>query len=281
MSATALTAGLRAGPVDTVHPLLVRQRPATGEPHLRGLLLHGLASGSSVWDSVWPNAPGGVEAWVADLPWRGDYVSAWGRQYQETDWMASCLDAVPGGVDVVIAHSFSANLLMEFLSRQAARGADPYAEYGIKGIVLVSPFYRRNADDFAWDAIAGMQQDFLKITEEGIRLRPGRPIDPDIQRRMARRVCERAGPYGWMRFFEVYLRTPWLRTDLIPVPVLVVTGQQDFAARESETLAADLPQGALRVIPECGHYPMAEHAERFSAELDRFFATFLPTPRSA
>ncbi|WP_433893434.1 alpha/beta fold hydrolase [Streptomyces sp. CA-111067] len=264
---TTSTTPVRPPPV---RPLLVQRRHTGDAPRLRVLLMHGLASGGSVWDPLWPYAPAALDAWVAELPWRGDHVWEWGRQYDGPDWTAACLDAVPGGADVLIAHSFSANLLLEYLSRAAARGEDPVAARGIKGIVLVSPFYRRDPDDFPWDAVGGMQRDFLAITEEGIRLRPGKPIDPEIQHLMARRVCERAGLYGWMRFFEVYLRTPWLRTELIGVPALVVTGQDDFAARESETLAADLPAADLRVLGGCGHYPMFEQPERFSALLGRF-----------
>jgi pimeloyl-ACP methyl ester carboxylesterase len=253
-----------------VRPLLVRRRHTGAAPRLRALLLHGLASSSSVWDPLWEHAPAELDAWVADLPWRGDHVSDWGRESDGPDWMTACLDAVPGGVDVVVAHSFSANLLLDHLSRTAGRGEDPRTAYGIKGIVLVSPFYRRSPDDFAWDAVAGMQRGFLAITEEGIRLRPGKPIDPDIRHEMARRVCERAGLYGWMRFFDLYLRTPWLRTGLIDVPALVVAGEGDFAAAESETLAADLPAAELLTLGDCGHYPMFEQAERFSALLGRF-----------
>lgn len=251
-------------------PLSVRRRHTGDASRLRALLLHGLASGGSVWDPLWRHAPAALDAWVADLPWRGDHVSQWGQQYDGPDWMTACLEAVPGGVDVVVAHSFSANLLLDHLSRAAARGEDPCASSGIKGVVLVSPFYRRSPDDFEWDAVGGMQRDFLAITEEGIRLHPGRPVAPEIRQHMARRVCERAGLYGWMRFFDLYLRTPWLHTELIDVPVLVVTGEGDFAASESRTLAADLPAAELRTLGDCGHYPMFEQAERFAALLGLF-----------
>ncbi|WP_447038512.1 alpha/beta fold hydrolase [Streptomyces sp. DSM 118878] len=255
-------------------PLFVRHRPATGGPGAtarRALLLHGLASSPAVWDRLLDRAPYGLETWTAALPWRADHVQPWSRQegYEDrrgrTDWIAAALDEVPGGPDLVVAHSYSANLLLDFLSREAAMGRDPLGRYGIGAVVLVSPFYRRSADDFAWDAIAGMQRDFLDIMEEGLGSHPGRPVDPEIRLHMARRVCERVGPYGWMRFFEAYLRTPWLRTELIDLPVVVVTGRRDVAVAESELLVADLPRAELHVIPECGHYPMAEHPELFSA----------------
>ncbi len=262
------------GPDGALRPLLVQYRPADTDAHLRGLFLHGLAGSGSVWDGVWENAPTGLDAWTAELPWRVDHVSQWGQQEPTTDWLEAALDEVPGGPDVVIAHSYSASLLMDFLSREGERGTDPLVRYGIRGIVLVSPFYRRRAHEFEWNSVAGMQSNFLDITEEGIRAQSGREIDPEIRRHMARRVCERVGPYGWLRFFQTYLRTPWLRTDLIGVPCLVVTGQQDFAVSESVALATDLPDADLSVVPGCGHYPMVERPELFSALLDDFISRF-------
>lgn len=265
-------AGSAGAPAGAPSPLYVRYRPADGGPTLRGLLLHGLAGSGTVWDGLWENAPAGLEAWTAELPWRAEFVARWGQQEHDTEGIPAALGQVPGGAQLVIAHSFSANLLLEHLSGQAARGADPIGQYGIRGIVLVSPFYRRLAGDFEWDVAAGLQQKFLHLMEEGIRSRPGRPIDPELRRQMARRVCERVGPHGWLKFFQTYLRTPWLRTDLIKVPCLVVTGSEDFAAEESATLATDLPDAELRVIPGQGHYPMAEDPRLFSALLDEFIS---------
>ncbi|WP_411107411.1 alpha/beta fold hydrolase [Streptomyces sp. cmx-4-9] len=251
-------------------PLYLRHRPADGDPALRGLLLHGLAGSGTVWDGLAEHGPAGLEAWTAELPWRAEHVSPWGQQEHDTVGVPAALDLVPGGAHLVVAHSFSANLLLEFLGTQVAGGADPVGQYGIRGIVLVSPFYRRRAGDFAWDAAAGLQETFLRLMEEGIRNRPGRPIDPGLRHQMARRVCERVGPHGWLKFFQTYLRTPVLRTDLITVPCLVVTGSEDFAAAESAMLAADLPEAELRVLPGQGHYPMAEDPALFSALLDEF-----------
>ncbi|ATL86038.1 alpha/beta hydrolase [Streptomyces samsunensis] len=251
-------------------PLLLRHRPARDATRLRALFLHGLASSGAVWDGLAPHLPPDLETWTADLPWRADHVQPWSRRPERTDWIVTALERLPDPPDVVVAHSFSANQLLDLLSREAEAGNDPYERYGIRGVVLVSPFYRRSPDDFAWDSVSGMQRDFLHIMEEGLRTHSARRITPEVRRHMAERVCERVGPYGWVRFFEHYLRTPWLRTELITVPGLVVTGQDDFAAAESALLAADLPGAGLHTVPGCGHYPMSEHAESFSALVGAF-----------
>ncbi|MFI1227157.1 MULTISPECIES: alpha/beta fold hydrolase [unclassified Streptomyces] len=251
-------------------PLKLMRRSSGGEATRKALLLHGLASSSTVWNGLWPQLPEGLETWAADLPWRGDHVLPWGRAAERSDWIAACLDQVPGGPDLVIAHSFSANRLLDHLSRETAAGRDPLRQHGIKGIVLVSPFYRRSPDDFTWDSVSQTQRVFLQIMEEGIRTHSERRIPPATLRYMADRMCERVGAYGCQRFFEFYLGTPWLNTEKIDVPCLVVAGAQDFTATESEYLAADLHEAELRLIPDCGHYPMAEHSELFSTLVDEF-----------
>ncbi|GGW13166.1 hypothetical protein GCM10018980_71610 [Streptomyces capoamus] len=251
-------------------PLLVGRRSSSGTAHTRLLLLHGLASSGSVWEEAWTRLPEGLEVWTADLPWRGDHVLPWSRAAKQPDWLEAALGLVPGGADVVVAHSFSANLLLAFLSARAAAGDDVAARYGLRGIVFVSPFYRRSPDDFPWDTMAEMQGQFLHIMSEGIRTRSGERIDADLRHRMAERVCERVGAYGWLRFCDSYLRTPWLRTDLITFPSLVVCGSEDVATREGELLAADLPTARLHLFAGCGHYPMAERAQQFADVVGAF-----------
>ncbi|WEO94740.1 alpha/beta hydrolase [Streptomyces sp. FXJ1.172] len=256
-------------------PLHVERRSGADPVHTRLLLLHGLASSAAVWDETWRRPPAGLEIWTAELPWRGDHVRPWSHDTQQPDWIEAALDLVPGGPDVVVAHSFSATLLLASLSARAAAGDDLVRRYGLRGAVFVAPFYRRSPDDFPWDAMAAMQDQFLHVMGEGIRTRSGKRIRPDLRRNMTERVCERVGAYGWLRFCDSYLRTPWLHTDLITLPSLVTCGSEDFAVRESELLAADLPGARLHLFEGCGHYPMAERAQQF-ADLVGTFLDDLP-----
>ena len=75
--------------------------------------------------------------------------------------------------------------------------------------------------------------------------------------------------YSYLRFVEAYLRTPWLRTDLVDVPALAVCGRDDFAAvpAEAEALAADLPDAVAHLLPGCGHFLMAERGALRFVEL--------------
>jgi len=266
-------------------PVIVRRggagRPATGDrPDV--LLLHGLANSGSVWDACVPQAERqGARLWVAELPWRGDCVAEWSARGDVVPHVGDALRAVPGGADVVVAHSMGAVTLLEYLSRRLAAGADPFAEHGIRALVLVSPFYRRATEEFSWQSMASSVDGFARITTEGIRVHSGRRLSAEAQRALGERVRDRVGAYGWMRFFETYLATPRLHTALMTVPCLVLAGEHDFAAppAEGRALAADLPLGEFHLLPECGHFLMIEQADRFAAAIGQFVRRTLPAAR--
>lgn len=259
----------------TDQPVLVRRRcaaRATGRSGPRMLLMHGLASSGSVWEACADLLPPGSEVWLAELPWRGEGVAGWSREGDLSGWMSEALASVDGGAEVVIAHSMSANVLLHLLDEVSRGGVDPFTKYGIRALVLVSPFYRRNPEDFDWDSISHHVNDFHVIMEEGIRVHAGDRFPAELLGAMAIRVRDQVGPYGWLRFFDLYLRAPELQTARVTVPCLVVSGEGDSAAPpgESETLAAALPDARLCILPGCGHFPMIEAANRFAAEVTAF-----------
>lgn len=253
-----------------------RHHPATDVTRHRVLLLHGLGNSATVWKSYVDHRASDVEAWSVELPWRGGGDPSWSHSGDVLRWVGQVLRDAPGQADVLVAHSFAASLVLEFLSQAHATGVDPLAAWGVKGLVLVSPFYRRSPQDFGWEVVSGLSEKFLTIIGEGIRLHSPRRLDPELQLDLARRVCERVGPYGWIRFGELYLSSPWLRTDLITAPCLVVTGTNDATTREAADLAADLPSGSLVRLPGCGHFPMLERPAEFTGAV----ASFLTEQRS-
>ncbi|GAA1344276.1 alpha/beta fold hydrolase [Saccharothrix algeriensis] len=252
-------------------PVVVRRvraaRGPAGRP-VRVLLLHGLASSGATWDAFAPLADDDCELWVAELPWRGEGVPGWAERDDVGGWAAEALAGVPGGADVVVAHSFGANALLAHLVEAAATPS---------AVVLVSPFYRPSAADFDWAAIDYYLNDFHRILADGIRVRSGGRLAPDRQEAMALKVRERVGAYGWVRFFSTYLGTPRLPLDRIGVPCLVVAGETDFAAFPADAiaLAAGLPDARVHVVAGCGHFAMVEQAEAFAALVNRFLTDIL------
>jgi pimeloyl-ACP methyl ester carboxylesterase len=265
--------------VTPVEPVVLHRHAGAGD---RLLLLHGLGGGARMWRGFLDHRPAGTDVWLADLPWRGGHEPSWAYHGDATVWVQRALAAVPGGAGVVVAHSFSSVLLLDLLAGRIAAGEDPVRGYGIRGLVLVSPFYRRRPESFTWPAFAYYLDNFVRIMEEGLRAVGSGRTGPDVRRLMAARVCERIGPYGWVRFVEAYLRTPWLRTGLLDLPALVVCGRDDFAVapQEPAALAADLPRAELSALPDCGHFPMAEQPARFAAAVGGFLRRLAETTSS-
>jgi pimeloyl-ACP methyl ester carboxylesterase len=243
-------------------------RPARDVRPVRTLLLHGLGSSREVWQRFIAQAPPALELWVADLPWASASDHRWSHGDSDaTGWVASALHAVEGGVDLVVAHSFAANLVLELLCRRGTPTP--------RAAVLISPFYRPSAGDFDWAAIAHYLNDFHGILEEGLQVSSGDRLDADSRAAIARRIRERIGPYGWSRFFGAYLRTPFLPVGELAVPLLVVSGDSDGAAAPSDgrALADAAPAGRYALLPDCGHFAMAEHPELFAAQVAQFLDT--------
>ncbi|GIF02260.1 alpha/beta fold hydrolase [Paractinoplanes rishiriensis] len=247
-----------------------RRRAATGPDPKRILLLHGLGGSRSAWAPLAGHAAGRLELWEAELPWTATGDPAWSYRADPGEALTGVLRAVPGGADVVVAHSFAANLLLEQVSR--ATVPMPGA------LVLISPFYRPDPADFGWTTIESYLHGLLDIVEEGLRVSAPVPLDERIRRGMARRVRDRIGPYGWMRFFDAYLRTPLLDLRDLTLPTLVVVGADDRAAttQDATALAKTLPLGRLEILPGCGHYPMIEKPGPVAELISEFVAAAAP-----
>ncbi|AVT29693.1 alpha/beta hydrolase [Plantactinospora sp. BC1] len=297
MSTSAPPRPDRALPHGTGVPVRCR-RPGAGTRPVRTLLLHGLGSSRAIWDRFESRAPAWLELWDAELPWASAGDTGWSHRADATGAAAQALAAVPGGADLVVAHSFAANTLLELLGR-AGRVGGPAEPETIRpamamaptvagamplprAVVLVSPFYRPAADDFDWAAIDFYLNHFHRILEEGIRVSAPAGLPAEVRVAMGERVRERIGPYGWMRFFDAYLRTPFLPVADLALPLLVISGDGDFAARpgDGRALADAAPAGRYALLADCGHFAMAEHPDRFAALVADFAHPLSPPDTS-
>ncbi|MEV5974978.1 alpha/beta hydrolase [Streptomyces sp. NPDC051921] len=241
----------------------------------RVALLHGLAGTPAVWRACRAVAPKGALLVPVDLSWPMNGTARPDGAGDPAELVARAVRATRA--QVVVAHSFAATALLEYLAREAERPASEAAGPPLLGAVCVSPFYRTAKRDFDWSTIAYYLNRFHLILEEGLAMSSGGRLSADARASMALRVRERIGPYGWMDFFGAYLRTPSLPLHRVRTPVLAIAGAGDRAARPSDAaaLVRALPAGRLEVLPGCGHFPMAEHPFRF-AELLADFLRSLP-----
>ncbi|WP_369390539.1 alpha/beta fold hydrolase [Streptomyces sp. CG1] len=263
-------------------PVEVRRHGAAAPGAPKVLFLHGLAGNDTMWQRAADVLGPGREIWLGRLPWRGQGLADWGRDPDLGGWVEQALLAVPGGPDVVVAHSMTSNVLLELLDQASRAAEDPFARFGVRALVLVAPFYRARPDAFDWATISYYLNDFHLILREGIHVQSRARISPETEIAMAERVREWIGPAGWVRFFDLYLRTPDLQTARITAPCLVIGGARDFAAPpdNATALAGALPDARLRVLADSGHFPMVDEPELFGAELQAFFDSVL-VPREA
>ncbi|TQJ23669.1 pimeloyl-ACP methyl ester carboxylesterase [Micromonospora sp. A202] len=251
-------------------------RPATSDAPQRVLLLSGLAGNDAVWEPFTDELPGGAEVWMAELPWSSFSDPAWSHRGDPAEWIGRSLVAMPGTVDVVVAHSFAVPLTLEWLARNADRP---------RSAMVLAPFHRPTPGDFTWDTASTYLNGFHRILEEGLRVRSAGRLGDDVVAGMARRVRDRIGPYGWTRFFDAYLRTPFLDVAALDLPVRIVAGADDFCAPpgDAAALAARLPDARLEILTGCGHFPMAErpgHCAGVAGDLLRELVRLTTTSRS-
>jgi pimeloyl-ACP methyl ester carboxylesterase len=233
------------------------------------LLLHGLGGKPSVWERFASLADDRLELWDVELPWQGTLA---GSDWSHTaDPVAILTSAVEDRFDAVIAHSYAANLMAEALAGGLIRP---------RPVVLVSPFHRPSPRDFDWTTITYYLNDFHRTFVEALRVGDTGRFSDAHRTWMAMRLRDQTGPYGWMRFFETYLRSPFLDLAAIRSPVLVVGGETDIAARIADVraMAAALPCGQFESFPETGHFPMVEQSDRFAVVVNEFLAN-IPVSR--
>ncbi|HEX6074129.1 MAG TPA: alpha/beta hydrolase [Micromonosporaceae bacterium] len=250
-------------------------RPAQDSPAIRMALLHGLGSSVTVWDPLRSALPSDVESWAFAFPWDSGQGPGWAMEPDTRVWLEHAWAAAPGRPDIVVAHSFGANVLLDWVSRQGTAGC--------RGVVLMSPFYRPDPDMFDWAAIKHYLNDFEDLVRAGIlaRLNGSRPAT-DVLEAMVSKVRDRIGPYGWMRFFDLYTRTPLLDLSAVDVPCLVLGGGHDTAAYPHDVrgLADALPDAVAHILPDSGHFSMIDNTARV-ADLLRGFLHRLGDPTAA
>lgn len=245
------------------------RRPASGDgPAQSVLFLHGMGGGPGSWDALSALLPAKLELWDVNLPWAITGDPRWAQEPDVRQWVSTPIEhvrAATGGPDVIVAHSFAANVVLELLADTDLLTGTP--------TVLVSPFYRDAPEDFDWsDVVPGMEQCYAKVAEEIVRRRGHRVSDADSEV-IVRRMLEFVGAYAPLRFHETCRRIPSLHLETLTTPMLVVGGDRDeFGAHAKDVcaLAGRLPHAILAIVGDCGHFPMTERAPVLAALIDTF-----------
>jgi pimeloyl-ACP methyl ester carboxylesterase len=254
----------------------LRRASTAGSAARQVLLLHGMGGGVAGWDPLDPLLAGDLQLWDVAFPWSTTGDAGWARDADVAGWAAGAIEATEWAagspVDLVIAHSFAANVLLELADRDGARWWRP--------MILLSPFYRAAAAEFDWAAIGYYTEGFRRMLDEGLRLRAGSRMDETTRKHLAARLCRLMGPYPWLRFFDTFLRTPSLRLEHITAPVLVIAGSRDEGALPGGAvqLADLIPRASVEILDGCGHFPMTECPEALAALMNDFASSLRPDP---
>ncbi|GAA0624848.1 hypothetical protein GCM10010174_50130 [Kutzneria viridogrisea] len=214
-----------------------------------------------MWDEFVVHADGRLELWDVTLPWHGVDDPRWSHGEDQ----ATALAEVLAGFDAVLAHSYTAGLLLEVF----AEGLSPAVPS-----VLTNAFYRAGAEQFDWSTITYYLNDFHLIFAEALRWGPAARLTEQQRSKLALRLRDQIGPHGWVRFFATYLRSSTLDLSEVRAPQLVLSAACDIAARaeDGRALAQALPEGRFAELADCGHFPMLERPERFARLVSDFLS---------
>lgn len=246
------------------------RRPAVaGHPRPPGvLLLHGMGGGPGDWDSLALHLPAHLELWDVKMPWSFTGDPSWAAEGRPVTQFVSApighlrhtLGRAP---DVVIAHSFAANVVLELLAE-----ANP-APAALA--VLISPFYRTD-DSMEWASIIpALTECYSKLGDE-IRARRRSRMSDELRQAILRRAVELMGDSAALRFYETYQRTPQLKLESVTTPVLLIAGGDDVASvvRGTPALGGRIPRASLAILDSCGHFPMIERAREVAGLIETF-----------
>jgi len=230
------------------------------------VFVHGLGGSAEVWKGLFPGFTRPFRLLSLEMPWSGKQGSGWSA-CSPSQWIHRALREMPTRILMIVAHSFGANAVLEYL--------DAYGTGRVERLALLSPFYdaqavgRRVEEDFSL-------QRFQELITDGFRrASPERRVRAEIHTSMARRIKERVGTEGWAEFVRMFAGTPKLRLEALDLPCLLMAGEEDLATPlvAVAALAAAMPNSTLVGLPRCGHFGMADQPGQVLAALNAFVSS--------
>jgi pimeloyl-ACP methyl ester carboxylesterase len=244
-----------------------------GEPGgLLAVLAHGLEDS---WGSWQPLAREFDPSWrivALDLPWRPGNDYRW-RRRPSSAWLGESLELVDRRPDLVIAHSYGANALLELLS-----AGDPRAGHAA---ALICPLYRPPDVEATWKIFDLSRCAFEKHIQDSLMARlAGRVerIGSDVVETMIAKAIDRVGPSGFLAVFDQFVSSASVPVDQITASVLVLAGGADptLSPRAAASLAKRIPHASLLIDDEYDHFCYARRPAEVAERIARFAGSLAP-----
>jgi 3-oxoadipate enol-lactonase len=242
----------------------------SGEEHV--LALHDWSCDQTTYDPVKPFLDGEQYTYVfPDLRGYGLSKQLEG-QYTFDEAAGDCLDVVEslGWNDFhIIGHSMTGLVSQQIALR---------ATQSVKSVVAACPVSAAGfpMDEEAWQYFASVTHDDAAYREMQRSLCSGVLSERWLEEKM-RRNRATTSPACRLGYLEM-----WARADFadqaagLATPFLVLVGEndvEDLRAKAMEgTFLAMHPNSELKVIPNCGHYPMQECPPYFATVVEEFIS---------
>ena len=236
------------------------------------IFAHGLEDS---WESWLPMTGRLHPTWQAvalDLPWRPGNSYGW-RRRPSASWLAEGLDRVGRRPDVVVAHSYGANAILELLCTGDERLPDP--------VMLICPLYRPPDVVITWRVFERARRAFEEHIRDSLRSRLGTRLTkmpPDVVEIMISKAVDRIGPSGFLAVFEQFCTSASLRLADVTAEVLVLAGGSDptLSPQAAGVLAAAMPRARLSVDHDYDHFCYVRRPTEVAGRLHAFVDSLVP-----
>ncbi|WP_020519556.1 alpha/beta fold hydrolase [Catelliglobosispora koreensis] len=248
---------------------------APGQPGGRlAVLAHGLEDS---WESWLPLAKQISPQWrlvALDLPWRPGNDYQW-RRRSSSALLADALDLVGQRPDLIIAHSYGANALLELLSIGDPRTSQAAA--------LICPLYRPPEVAVTWKIFDRSRSAFEKHIKDSLLSRlSGRAerIGADVVENMIGKAIDRVGPAGFLAVFDQFVSSAAVALGEISASVLVLAGGADptLSPQAATSLARRIPHASLLIDDEYDHFCYVQRPGEVADRIIRFADALAPVP---
>lgn len=245
---------------------------------LLAVLAHGLEDS---WESWLPMRRRLDPRWrvvALELPWRPGNDYRW-RRRSSSVWLGEALELLDRRPDLVIAHSYAANALLELLSAGDPRPGEAAA--------LICPLYRPPEVAVTWKIFDHSRRAFERHIHDSLMARlSGRlaRLSADVVDDMIAKAMDRVGPAGFLAVFEQFAGSATVPMEEITADVLVLAGSADptLSPAAAAALARRIPRGSLLIDGNYDHFCYVRQPAEVANHIGHFADALAPVspPRS-